>query len=104
MRWKRAQMSVCTASMMWPMCSVPLAYGSALVTRILRGMELAVRKGPGSINEGSGVLALILDRLELGLGNALLVRLFAGDEAILEQRLDGRVHRAHAELAAGLHR
>src|SRR4051812_47514602 len=96
-------MSVCTASMMCPIWSAPLAYGSALVTRILRGMRLRVRLGPGSINEGPGLLALVLDRLELGLGNALLVGLFAGDHPVLEQRFDGRVHGAHAELAAGLH-
>src|SRR4030095_11173498 len=99
MRWKRTQMSVWTVSMMWPRCSGPLAYGSALVTRILRGMKLAVRKGPASIDE----LTDVLYRLELGLVDALLVGLFAGNHPVLEQLLDGIVHGAHAELAAGVH-
>jgi hypothetical protein len=37
-RWKRTQMSAWTYSMMWPMWNGPLAYGSAVVTKSLRGM------------------------------------------------------------------
>ena len=44
-----------------------------------------------------------LNCLELGLVDGLLVGLFAADLALIEQLLDGRVHGAHAELAAGLH-
>ena len=36
MRWKRAQMSAWMYSMMWPMWNGPLAYGRAVVTKILR--------------------------------------------------------------------
>src|SRR5450631_2334797 len=35
-RWKRTQMSAWMYSMMWPICSAPLAYGSAVVTNSSR--------------------------------------------------------------------
>src|SRR5215471_14496938 len=99
MRWKRTQMSVCTASMMWPMCSAPFAYGSALVTRILRLMKTC---GPERARKYR-VSADILHWLELGLVDALLVGLFARDHSVFQQLLDGVVHRAHPVLAARLH-
>src|SRR2546428_14169076 len=95
-------MSVCTASMMWPMCSAPLAYGSALVTRILRGMKTAGPERAGQYKRGGRNLALVFDRLELCLGNAFLLGLLAGHEALVEERLDLAVHPSHAELASGL--
>src|ERR1700719_2989127 len=36
--WNRTQMSAWMYSMMWPMCSAPLAYGSAVVTNNFRGL------------------------------------------------------------------
>ena len=38
MRWKRTQMSAWMYSIMWPMWNGALAYGSAVVTKSLRGM------------------------------------------------------------------
>src|SRR6186713_2638926 len=115
MRWKRTQMSVWTASMMWPMCSEPLAYGSAFVTRILRDMKLRSGKGPRLLHSGTSAFAnraraqgqtsaLIFEGLEFRLADTLLVGLFARDHALIEQRLDGVIHGAHAVLAARLHR
>src|SRR5690606_42084069 len=46
----------------------------------------------------------ILVLLEFRLVDRLLVRLFAGDDALLEQFLDRRVHEPHAVLGAALHR
>src|SRR5690242_2055733 len=42
-RWNRTQMSAWTYSMMWPMWNGPLAYGSAVVTKSLRGIERGFR-------------------------------------------------------------
>ena len=39
MRWKRTQMSAWMYSMMWPMWNGPFAYGSAVVTNSLRGVD-----------------------------------------------------------------
>ncbi|OQC04926.1 MAG: hypothetical protein BWX79_02394 [Alphaproteobacteria bacterium ADurb.Bin100] len=36
MRWNRTQMSAWMYSMMWPMWKLPLAYGSAVVTKSCR--------------------------------------------------------------------
>src|SRR5678815_3717949 len=66
-------------------------------------MELLDRRGPERAREYKRPSALVFNRFELGLVDALLVGLFAGDPALLEQGLDGHVHGAHAELAAGLH-
>ncbi len=38
MRWKRTQMSAWMYSIMWPTWNGAFAYGSAVVTKILRGM------------------------------------------------------------------
>src|SRR4029077_4909237 len=87
--WKRTQMSAWMYSMMCPMCNGPLAYGSAVVTKILRGIRAS--------------LAGILQLLELRLVDGLLVGLLAGDLALIQQLLDRGVHGAHAELATRLH-
>src|SRR5215469_6407561 len=107
-RWKRTQISAWMYSIMWPMCSGPLAYGRAVVTKILRGMRLVYTgavphpRSP-SITPDRGLLPYILDRLELGLVDALLVGLLAGDLPRVQQLLDRGVHGAHAVLGARLH-
>src|SRR6202035_2309354 len=87
--WKRTQMSAWMYSMMCPMCNEPLAYGSAVVTKILRGIRAS--------------LAGILQLLELRLVDGLLVGLLAVDLALIQQLLDRGVHGAHAELPTRLH-
>src|SRR6185312_9750587 len=98
-------MSAWMYSMMCPMWNGPLAYGSAVVTKnfsaipgVYRTAEAAAAC-PGGARSG---LAGVLDQLELALVDGLLVRLLAGDLPLIEQLLDGGVHGAHAELAAGL--
>ena len=49
MRWYRTQMSAWMYSMMWPMWKLPLAYGSAVVTKIWRGADMR----RGSFGEGT---------------------------------------------------
>src|ERR1700684_3389624 len=51
----------------------------------------------------AAALDLVLERFELGLVDGFFVRLGAVDEAGVEQLLNGTVHGAHAEGAAGLH-
>ena len=46
MRWKRAQMSAWMYSIMWPMWEGAFAYGSAVVTKSLRGMGEPVANRP----------------------------------------------------------
>src|SRR5205085_11624681 len=89
-RWNLTQMSACTYSMMCPMWNGPLAYGSAVVTKILRGIRASLSAG-------------ILQILELGLVDGLLVGLLAADLALIQQLLDRGVHGAHAELPTRLH-
>src|SRR5512139_1998090 len=109
-RWKRTQMSVCTYSTMWPRCSGPLAYGSALVTRIVRrwlgvmGRGMSGRAGnyatpgpspgPGRGRGNPAASAHALQVLEPLLVDALLVGSAAGDDALVEQLLDRGVHGA----------
>src|SRR5205807_4916919 len=81
--WKRTQISAWMYSMMCPMWNGPLAYGSAVVTKILRGIRASLSAG-------------ILQILELGLVDGLLVGLLAADLALIQQLLDRGVHGAHA--------
>src|SRR5580700_3342235 len=101
--WKRTQMSAWMYSMMWPMWNGPFAYGSAVVTKILR----AIRPSLHSLTRVRGArrrfLSRVLELLEARLVDGLLVGLGAADLPLLEQLLDRRVHGAHAELTAGLH-
>src|SRR5579862_7575982 len=99
--WKRTQTSAWMYSMMWPMWNGPFAYGSALVTKILRVIGPLVYTAGGARRRGAS--AGVLQVLEPRLVNGLLVGLFAADLARVEQLLDRRVHGAHAELPAGLH-
>src|SRR6195256_2525378 len=86
--WKRTQMSAWMYSMMCPMWNGPLAYGSAVVTKILRGIRASLQPSAG-----------ILQLLELALVDGLLAR----DVALIQQLLDRGVHGAHAELPTRLH-
>src|SRR3977135_2071700 len=70
----------------------PLAYGSAVVTKILRGIRASLQPSAG-----------ILQLLELALVDGLLVGLLARDLALIQQLLDRGVHGAHAELPTRLH-
>src|SRR6266404_1206657 len=88
--WKRTQMSAWMYSMMCPIWNGPLAYGSAVVTKILRGIRASLSAG-------------ILHILELRLVDGLLVGLLARDLALIQQLLDRGVHGAHAELSPRLH-
>src|SRR5579872_691946 len=88
-------------SMMWPMWDGPFAYGRAVVTKSLRGMPVVYRHAESAGTRGA--LALILQRFELRLVDALLVGFLARYEALIEQLLNGRVHGAHAGLGARLH-
>src|SRR3989440_1413488 len=88
--WKRTQMSAWMYSMMCPIWNGPLAYGSAVVTKILRGIRASLSAG-------------ILQLLELRLVEGLLVGLLARDLALIQQLLDRGVHGAHAELPTRLH-
>src|SRR6266853_1413474 len=88
--WKRTQMSAWMYSMMCPIWNGPLAYGSAVVTKILRGIRASLSAG-------------ILQILELRLVDGLLVGLLARDLALIQQLLDRGVHGAHAELPPRLH-
>src|ERR1700704_3551315 len=90
--WKRTQMSAWMYSMMCPMWNGPLAYGSAVVTKILRGIRASLQPSAG-----------ILQILELRLVDGLLVGLLARDLALIQQLLDRGVHGAHAELPPRLH-
>src|SRR5262249_31501440 len=91
-------------SMMWPTWNGPLANGRAVVTKILRGIPLVYRSVTGHRRDRPAQgLADVLDGLELRLVDALLIGLFARDLARVQELLNGRVHRAHAELTAGLH-
>src|SRR5687768_17098532 len=50
-RWCRTQLSAWMYSMMWPMWKLPLAYGTAVVTKSLRGEGMRVYPGePVSLN------------------------------------------------------
>src|SRR5882672_10183624 len=95
--WKRTQMSAWMYSMMCPMCNGPLAYGSAVVTKILRGIRASLQphRRPADFSASAGILQL----LELRLVEGLL----AGDLALIQQLLDRGVHGAHAELPTRLH-
>src|SRR5438309_5222217 len=84
--WKRTQMSAWMYSMMCPIWNGPLAYGSAVVTKILRGIRASLSAG-------------VLQILELRLVDGLLVGLLARDLALIQQLLDRGVHGAHAELS-----
>src|SRR6195256_3027496 len=90
--WKRTQMSAWMYSMMCPMWNGPLAYGSAVVTKILRGIRASLQPSAG-----------ILQILELRLVDGLLVGLLARDLALIQQLLDRGVHGAHAKLSSRLH-
>src|SRR5256885_8919063 len=68
--WKRTQISAWMYSMMCPMWNGPLAYGSAVVTKILRGIRASLSAG-------------VLQILELGLVDGLLVGLLAADLALI---------------------
>src|SRR5260370_30091844 len=98
--WKRTQMSAWMYSMMCPMWNGPLAYGSAVVTKILRGIRASLQphRRPADSSASAGILQL----LELPLVDGLLVDLLARVLALIEQLLDRRVHVAHAELRTRL--
>src|SRR6185437_6858494 len=99
-------MSAWMYSMMCPMWNGPLAYGRAVVTKNFSAIPGVYRTAgaaaacPGRRRLG---LADVLDQLELSFVDGLFVGLLAGDLPLIEQLLDGGVHGAHAELAAGLH-
>src|SRR2546430_4670291 len=75
--WKRTQMSAWMYSMMCPMWNGPLAYGSAVVTKILRGIRASLQphRRPADVSAS----ARILQVLELRLVDGLLVGLLAAD-------------------------
>src|SRR5438552_8704088 len=99
--WKRTQISACTYSMMCPMWNGPLAYGSAVVTKILRGIRASLQ--PHGRPADVSASARILQVLKLRLVDGLLVGLLAADLALIQQLLDRGVHGTHAELPPGLH-
>src|SRR5256884_1122852 len=101
MRWQRTQMSAWMYSMMCPMWNGPLAYGSAVVTKILRGIRASLQphRRPADVSAS----ARILQVLELRLVDGLLVGLLAADLALIQQLLDRGVHGTHAELPTRLH-
>src|SRR5215831_14461269 len=76
-RWKRTQMSAWMYSMMWPMWNGPFAYGSAVVTKILRVIGPLVYTAGGESRRGGS--AGVLELLELRLVDGLLVGLLAAD-------------------------
>src|SRR5258708_32809894 len=84
-RWKRTQMSAWMYSMICPMCNGPLAYGSAVVTKILRRIRASLQphRRPADFSASAGILQL----LALRLVDRRLVGLLAGDLALLQQLL-----------------
>src|SRR5262245_6972472 len=98
------------------MCSELLAYGNALVTRIVR-LEVnsnRLRNRSGSVAKrgrpslghyaiGPRSLGEVFGLLELGFVERVQVRLLSRDRAVVEQLLERRVHRAHPLARARLH-
>src|ERR1035438_5729536 len=85
----------------------PLAYGSALVTRMRRCEVMpnyatgVLRTGRGTADPASGCFFILFEAV---LVDGLLVRVLAGDEPIIEELLNGSVHGAHAHRCAALDR